>query len=384
MLEKLKKIDWFVVVILAVLMAISTVVVHSATVNNPMFKNTDVKNVINYAVGFVVFFAAALFNYRLLVKGAPYLYAFGIALLVAVYLIGSETHQSRSWFELPYGFSFQPAELMKLLVIIAIAAYLERRGGEPLGFWRDIVPIGIIVLVPFVLVVIQPDLGNAIIFLAILIVMYWIGNIKYSHVLIGTALIVGAVVLFFFLFQKYYVPLTDYLEANNMDKWVRRLERIQTFIDPESVSFNAKYQVNNSIRAIGSGGLAGEGYMMGDSVQKGFVPYVYSDSIFVVIGEEFGFVGASSLLLIYYLLIYRMIHIPIQTQDRTGSYIIVGITSMFVFQVFENIGMLIGIMPLTGITLPFVSYGGTSLIINMMSLGLVTSIGIHQPKPSMY
>jgi rod shape determining protein RodA len=176
----------------------------------------------------------------------------------------------------------------------------------------------------------------------------------------------------------------DYLEANDMQKWVHRLDRIQTFVDPDSASADAKYQVANSMRAIGSGSLFGEGFKQGDSVQKGFIPYPYSDSVFVVIGEEFGFVGASLLLLMYFLLIYRMIYIAIQVTDRVGSFIIVGIVSMYVFQVFENIGMLIGIMPLTGITLPFVSYGGSSLLINMLSIGLVMSIQVHQEKPNLY
>ncbi|MFK7694224.1 FtsW/RodA/SpoVE family cell cycle protein [Paenibacillus sp. HJGM_3] len=384
MLEKLKKTDWFLLFILVVFMVLGTVVVHSATANASGYANTDVKNLINYGIGFVVCVGAMFLDYRLLVKGALYLYLFGIGLLVAVYLVGDELHGSRSWFTLPAGFNFQPAELMKLIVIIALAAYIGRRLGDPLRFWKDVIPIAFFVFVPTALIIIQPDLGNAIIFIVILLVMYWIGNIKYTQVLIGGAIIVGGIALFFYLFQLYYSPMVDYLKANDMDKWVHRLDRINTFMDPESASADAKYQVDNSIRAIGSGSLFGEGFKQGDSVQKGFIPYPYSDSIFVVVGEEFGFIGASLLLLLYFLLIYRMIYIAIQTTDRVGAFIIVGIVSMYVFQVFENIGMLIGIMPLTGITLPFVSYGGSSLLINMLSIGLVMSIHVHQEKPNLY
>lgn len=384
MLEKLKKTDWFMLFILAVFMVLGTIVVHSATANNSMYANTDVKNLINYGIGFFVCIGAMFLDYRLLVKGALYFYLFGVVLLVAVYMFGEDIHGSKSWFELPYGFNFQPAELMKLIVIVAVAAYIGRRQGEPLRLWMDVIPIGMMVFIPFVLIIIQPDLGNAIIFLVILLVMYWIGNIKYVQVLIGAALIIGVVALFFYLFQQYYSTLVDYLKANDMEKWVHRLDRINTFMDPENASADAKYQVINSIRAIGSGALFGEGFKMGDSVQKGFIPYPYSDSVFVVVGEEFGFIGASLLLLLYFLLIYRMIYIAIQSTDRVGSFIIVGIVSMYVFQVFENIGMLIGIMPLTGITLPFVSYGGSSLLINMLSIGLVMSIHVHQEKPNLY
>lgn len=384
MLDKLKKTDWFIVSLMVLFMAISTVVVHSAIANDPNFAGTDVKNVINYGIGFAVFFCAMLFDYRLLVKMAYYLYGFGIILLVAVYLFGVEKNSAKSWFILPFGFNFQPAELMKLLTIIAVAAFLARREGEALRFWKDVVPIGLLVFLPMGLIIIQPDLGNAIIFVFILLVLYWIGNIKYTHVLIGTALITGFIALFFYLFQLYYEPAVQYLKENDQGQWVHRLNRIHTFVDPDAASADAKYQVNNSMRAIGSGGLTGEGYKMGDSVQKGFIPLPYSDSIFVVIGEEYGFVGSSVLLLLYFLLIYRMIYISIQSVNRAGAYIIIGIVSMYVFQIFENIGMMIGIMPLTGITLPFVSYGGSSLLINMMAVGTVASVHVHQEQKSLY
>jgi rod shape determining protein RodA len=384
LLDKLKKTDWSIVILMVLFMGISTIVVHSATANDPLFQGTDVRNVINYGIGFVVLFGAMLFDYRLLVKGSWYLYAIGILMLVAVYLFGVEKNSAKSWFILPFGFNFQPAELVKLLTIIAIAAFMNRRGGEPLRFWQEVVPIGLMVALPVGLIVIQPDLGNAIIFLVILIVLYWIGNIKYTHVLIGSALIAGFIALFFYLFQIYYDPVVQYLKENDKGEWVHRINRIHTFVDPDAASADAKYQVHNSMRAIGSGGLTGEGFLSGDSIQKGFIPLPYSDSIFVVIGEEFGFVGASVLLLLYFLLIYRMIYISIQSQNRTGAFIIIGIVSMYVFQVFENIGMMIGIMPLTGITLPFVSYGGSSVLINMMAIGIVLSIHVHQEQKSLY
>lgn len=384
MLDKLKKTDWSIVILMAFFMVISILVVHSATANDPNFQGTDVKNVINYSIGFVVLFGMMLFDYRLLIKGSWYLYAIGILLLVAVYFFGAEKNSAKSWFLLPFGFNFQPAELVKLLTIIAIGAFMGRRDGEPLRFWQEVVPIGLMVMIPVGLIVIQPDLGNAIIFIVVLVVLYWIGNIKYTHVLIGVALIGGFLALFFYLFQIYYEPVVQYLRENEMVQWVHRINRIHTFIDPDAASADAKYQVYNSMRAIGSGGLLGETYMNGDSIQNRFIPLPYSDSIFVVIGEEFGFVGSSVLLLLYFLLIYRMIYISIQSLNRTGAYIIIGIVSMFVFQVFQNIGMMIGIMPLTGITLPFVSYGGTSLLINMMAVGIVLSVHVHQEQKPLY
>ncbi|MDF2721301.1 MAG: cell cycle protein [Paenibacillus sp.] len=384
MLDTLKKTDWFIVLLMAFFMVISSLVVHSATANDPNFQGTDIKNVINYGIGFVVLFGVMLFDYRLLIKSSWYLYAIGILLLVAVYFFGAEKNSAKSWFLLPLGFNFQPAELVKLITIIAVASYMGKRDGEPLRFWKEVVPIGLMVIIPVGLIVIQPDLGNAIIYVVVLIVLYWIGNIKYTHVLIGSVLIGGALVLFFYMFQLYYDPVVQYLKDNDMGEWVHRINRIHTFIDPDSASADAKYQVYNSMRAIGSGGLSGESYMHGDSIQNRFIPLPYSDSIFVVIGEEFGFVGSSVLLLLYFLLIYRMIYIAIQSMNRTGAFMIIGIVAMFVFQVFQNIGMMIGIMPLTGITLPFVSYGGSSLLINMMAVGIVLSVHMHQEQKPLY
>jgi rod shape determining protein RodA len=379
MLANIRKVDWSIILILLLFAGISTMVVFSATYGDSQYSNYHIKNLINYALGFLGLIGAAVVNYRILLKSAFYIYIFGIVLLVAVYFYGDVYNSARGWFSLPLGFNFQPAELVKLILIITVARFISRRDGEQLELLRDVIPIGFIVFIPFALVLIQPDLGNAIIYIVILLGMLWIGNVKYVHVLIGTALVALSMVLFFYLFNTYHEPIESYLMQKGKGHWV---ERIDTFIDPENASADASYQVNNSIRAIGSGGLTGDKYLQGNSVHNNFIPYAYSDSIFVVIGEEFGFIGSSMLLLLYFLLIYRMILIAIHSKDRSGSFMIIGIVSMFVFQIFENIGMLIGIMPLTGITLPFVSYGGSSLLINMISIGIVLSIQVHEePTP---
>ncbi|MDF2927302.1 MAG: rod shape-determining protein RodA [Paenibacillaceae bacterium] len=380
MLAKLKKIDWFIVLILLTLVVISCFLVYSATVDKQDY-GPDFYKLIprNASIGLVVFFIVALVDFRILVKMAPYGYLFGIALLVALRFWGVKREGATGWFATPMG-DFQPAELMKILIIIAIAAYVARRKGERLGFLRDVLPIGLIVFVPFILVLVQPDLGNAMIFLVILLGMYWIGNIKYTHVLIGTAAVVLLVGSFVYVFKTYH----DKIEVMAGYEYAHWVERIDTFIDPDSVDADKSYQYDRSRIAIGSGRLSGDGYLKGNSVHNNFVPVAYSDAIFVVVAEEFGFIGSSALLLLYFVLIYRMILISIQSTSLAGSYIIVGIVSMYVFQIFQNIGMFLGLMPITGITLPFVSYGGTSLLINMLSLGLVMSVKIHQEKEFMF
>ncbi|PZE19976.1 FtsW/RodA/SpoVE family cell cycle protein [Paenibacillus xerothermodurans] len=377
MLHKFKKIDFLIVAILLLFMVISTLLVYSATLGDMNIQFDLNKTILIYLIAILAFLGVTFLDYRALVKIAPYFYITGLVLLVTVYLFGMDINGAKSWFQLPGGLQFQPAELMKLILIIVVAAFLAKRQGEPLLFTTDVLPVGTIVLVPFVMVLIQPDLGNAIIFIVILIGMLWIGNMKYTHFLIGLLIAIAGLAVILYVFTHYHEPIEKYFSDREKAHWVARID---TFIDPESADKNQRYQVENSIKAIGSGGLTGEKYLKGTSVHRSFIPYAYSDSVFVVLAEEFGFVGSSILLLLYFVLIYRMILISIQCHDKAGSYIIVGIVSMFVFQVFENVGMLIGIMPLTGITLPFISYGGTSLLINMMSIGLVMSIRVHQEQ----
>jgi rod shape determining protein RodA len=357
--------------------------VYSATISDPKFENFNIaKNVYIYIFGLFCFFIVTFIDFRFLVKTALYLYITGIVLLIAVLKWGSDHFGSMGWFDLHIaGLEFQPAELMKLILIIALTAFIARRAGEKLEFFRDVIPICVIGLVPFLLVFYQNDLGNAIIYLIILLGMFWIGNIKFKYVLIGTLTIVAVLTAFYYFYTTNHDAIKKYLDDHHKDHWVGRID---TFLNPSTASDKDRYQVEQSTRAIGSGMLTGDGFLKGDSIHKNYVPVAYTDAIFVVVGEEFGFVGASALLLLYFLMIYRMILISIQTLDLSGSYIIVGIVSMFVFQIYENIGMLIGLMPLTGITLPFISYGGTSLVINMISIGIVMSIKVHQEKVSMF
>lgn len=378
MLNKLKKLDWGIIIILILLMIISFFVVRSATVGfGSRYENYDWKTLMFFGAGFVVAIGSIFVDYRLLLKGWMYLYGVGILLLIGVYLFGAEINGAKSWFKITETLLFQPAEFMKVLLILTLAAVIGRRRGDPLTFTADIIPVFAISFLPFLLVMIQPDLGNAIIYLFIVLGMLWIGNVKYRHVLIGLAIVIGSLVLFVSLFNTFNEEIKDYLSDKEKSHWY---QRINTFINPENASDDAKHQSENSKAAIGSGGLTGDGYLQGQSKTRRLIPYPYSDSIFVVIGEEFGFQGAAVLLLLYFLLIYRMIIIAFQCYDRRGSYIIIGIVSMFVFQIFQNIGMMIGLMPITGITLPFISYGGTSLLLNMLCIGIVFSIRAHQEK----
>lgn len=358
-------------------MAISVLLVRSATSIDAGYSGKPMQQLVFYAIGFVLILLTTLFNYRLLLKTWFVWYGLGLVLLVAVYLFATPVNGAKSWFELPGNIQFQPAEVVKIFLILTVAWLMGRRQGDPLSMRKDVLLIAAVSFVPFLLVMIQPDLGNATIYIFIVLGMLWIGNVCYSYVLIGLAAVVGGVLLFYTLFNSYNQEIKTYLEGHDKGHWY---QRINTYIHPEEASADARRQTEYAKIAIGSGGLAGDGYMQGESKNRKFIPYTYSDSIFVVVGEEFGFQGAAVLLLLYFVFIYRMIIIAYQCIDIKGSFVIIGIASMLVFQIFQNVGMMIGLMPLTGITLPFVSYGGTSLLLNMLSIGLVFSIRAHQEK----
>lgn len=373
------KLDGMIVLLLLIFMTISIFCIYSATHNNPdpNFTGASMKMITFYGLGFFILLATLFINYKFILQLSPIFYLLGLALLVLLFFKGSTINNAQGWFSLPGGFKFQPAELCKLLLILFLAYFLSKRDVPELSLFKEVLPMGVITLVPFLLVLAQPDLGNSIGYLAIYVVVCWFGNIRYRHALIGLIIVLIVCGTSLYSYVKYHEEVLQFMESNNIAYW---LDRIDAVLLPEQASEKATYHTDRALEAIGSGSLFGEGYLHGSSVQTERVPYTYSDSIFVVIGEEFGFIGCAGLLLLYFFLLYRMILIALQLSSRRGVYVIAGISAMFLFQIFENIGMLIGIMPITGITLPFISYGGTSLLINIISIGLVLNIKIYDDQ----
>ncbi|MBW4081722.1 FtsW/RodA/SpoVE family cell cycle protein [Paenibacillus sp. S150] len=387
MLQKIKKIDGVIVVILILLMVVSIFSIYSVTHGRDKLDGAHLRMIKFYVLGIIAFIGLTFVDYRLLVKYALYIYIAGIGILVLVSFIGKEQNGAQGWIKFG-GFSLQPAELFKLILILFLAAVLVRKNKNRLLFWRDVVPLGLLTLLPFLIVISQNDLGNALSYIVILVGLLWIGNIKFTHALIGLLVIGGVAAGGIISYIHYHDEIKDFLTDIGRSHWV---ERFDPWLVPEEATAKASYHTKNAKLAIASGGMSGEGYMQGSSVQTDRVPYTYSDSIFVQIAEEFGFVGSALVLLLYFILIHRMILIALECKDRGGPFLIVGIVAMMLYQIFENIGAFIGLMPLTGITLPFISYGGTSLMINMASIGLVMSVRLHGreeeedlPNPSLY
>ncbi|UNK18120.1 FtsW/RodA/SpoVE family cell cycle protein [Paenibacillus sp. N3/727] len=387
MLQKIKKIDFVIVAVLVMLMIISITSIYSVTMGDPKFEGSHIKMILYYIVGFIAFFGMSILDYRLLMKYAWYIYFGGIALLLFVMFFGATINGSQGWISLGFA-SLQPAEMFKLVLIIILTYALVRKNKPRLSFIQDVIPVGLLAFIPFVLVMGINDLGNALSYVIILLGLLWIGNVKFSHALIGLVLVGGIAVGGAMAYVHYHDEIKESLGTGSRAHW---MERIDPWLVPEKATAKASWHTHNAKLAIASGGMGGKGFMEGTSVQSGRVPYTYSDSIFVQIAEEYGFIGSSVLLLLYFVLIHRMILISLECRERAGPFLIVGIVSMFLYQIFENIGMFIGLMPLTGITLPFISFGGTSLVISMASMGVAMSVKLHGreidedlPEPSTY
>ncbi|MNJ32875.1 Rod shape-determining protein RodA [compost metagenome] len=367
-LEKLKKVDKATVFIIMGLNAIGTVAVYGATVGTKL-EGLHKNSLLLIALSMLLMLLAAVVNYRVLFGKLIYvLYLLGIGMLVFVQFKGENLNGAVRWLSIG-SFKLQPSELVKIFTILLVAHMLSKRQGKKLRLIQDVLPVCLIFLIPILLIMKQPDLGTALVFVGVLLSMLWMGNIRLRYMFI---FISSAVILIGTMIWLYY--------ANNelLSKVIKphQMSRIQTFLDPTSDP-DKSWHVKNAMMAIGSGSLTGDS---GFFLEQGYIPYAYSDSIFVVIGEKYGFLGSAVLLLLYFLLIARLVNIVIDSKDLAGSYLVIGITAMFVFQIFVNIGMHIGLVPLTGISLPFISYGGSSLITNMIAIGLALSVKLHNDE----
>ncbi|MBO2944743.1 rod shape-determining protein RodA [Paenibacillus sp. F411] len=388
MLNKLKKIDYLIVTALVGMMIVSITSIYSVTKDTADMDGSHLTMMAYYVVAFIAFFGMSLLDYRLLHKYALYIYLGGIGILVFTLFFGKTINGAQGWLDLGI-VNLQPAEMFKLILIIFVTHVLIMRNKPELSFIKDIIPIGLLTFIPFALVMIQNDLGNALAYVVILLGLLWIGNVKVTHALIGLVLVAGTAFGGIQAYIHYHDQIEEFLGKGSRAHW---MDRIDPWLMASSVDTSgAGWHTYNAKLAIASGGMNGEGFMQGTSVQSGRVPYTYSDSIFVQIAEEYGFVGSSVVLLLYFILIHRMILIALESRERAGPFMIVGIVSMLLYQIFENIGMFIGLMPLTGITLPFISYGGTSLVISMASLGVAMSVKLHGqdieedfPEPKTY
>lgn len=309
--------------------------------------------------GVVAFFFFARLPYQMLKKAAYILFGISILLLLLVFIpgIGSSVGTgAKSWLVIA-GFSFQPAEFAKLALIVFLAAYISDQGALIDDIKRGFLPTLALASIPFFLIILQPDIGTVSILFAIMFAMLFLANIRGQYL---TILALAAIIAFGIL-----IAIAPY-----------RAKRFTTFLHPELDPQGIGYHINQATLAIGTGGLFGRG--LGHSTQKfQYLPEVHADSIFAIIAEETGYVIAVALLLLYVLIAFRGYRIARLAPDYFSRLLVSGIVTWFVLQAFLNIGAMVGLMPLTGVPLPFVSHGGTALMIAMASVGIIANVSRH-------
>ncbi len=314
------------------------------------------KQVVFVVLGLAAMVVTALVDYRLFRDWAILLYgsAAGLLLLV-VSPIGSESKGTQAWFQVG-SFQLQPSELAKLGLIIGLAALLAQFRGE-----IDLRRFGLVLLaagVPLALIMLQPDLGTSLVLAAVTVGMMLVGGVKARHVV--ALLLVGAIGCGLVLNSNL---LEDYQKA-----------RLTVFLDQEAKLQGEAYNLNQSKISISAGGMFGKGLFKGTQTRLQYVPEQHTDFIFTAVGEELGFAGAATLLALFAIMVWRMWRSAQLARDPFGTLVCIGVLAMFLFQIFENVGMTMGIMPITGIPLPFVSYGGSATIADFIAIGLVLNV----------
>ncbi|MDR1205552.1 MAG: rod shape-determining protein RodA [Peptococcaceae bacterium] len=365
----LKNIDYVLVGCVTLILVAGFMALRSATVNASDFygMNFVARQMAWSLIGYAAFFLILLFDYSKLAKYHVWLYVLNLGQLAAVLVFGKSVSGAQAW--IPIGsYQFQPAELAKILMILGLAQFLVPRIGK-LNKYTQMLPAFIYVGIPLGLILLQPDLGTGLVFVAILFGMLLVAGASPVKLLLLIVGGVGAVVFAIYAHYKWGlpIPLKDY-----------QLMRLVVFVNPNIDPRGHGWNVIQAQITVGSGGLFGKGWGMGFQTANEFLPTQWTDFIFCVLAEEFGFIGCAVLLILFLVLIFRGIQIAQGAKDPYGALVAAGILSMYVFHVLQNVGMAVGIMPITGIPLPFVSYGGSSLLANMAALGIIMSIHIYK------
>ncbi|WP_200759247.1 rod shape-determining protein RodA [Effusibacillus dendaii] len=372
--KRIVDIDWLMVAIVAGLSVGSVVMVASAShvnlTGDPSYFYA--RQSVWFLIGFGVLFYSLRIDYAEYTQHWKQLYFVGIGLLVLVSLTGAVTNGAKSWFQIG-PLRLEPAELMKIILILTMASLLENT--ESALSNKQLLQALSVAGLPVFLVILQPDLGTALMMSAIAFGILWargIGRKQAAALLAVGSLAAGTFAALFVVKKELFFKLVHPYQ------W----ERLTLFLHPQirETGMGAGYQLHQSMLAIGAGQIWGEGIFKGIQTQGAWIPERHTDFIFSVVAEELGFAGACLLLAAYFALLWRMIKIGREARDSMGALIVAGVLSMFLAQVFENVGMTMSIMPITGITLPLMSYGGSSILSSMLAIGLVLNVGYHRKK----
>ncbi|KYG26655.1 rod shape-determining protein RodA [Alkalihalobacillus trypoxylicola] len=376
--SNMQQIDYTLIFLLFVLMCFSLLAIHSAAgqyfPNDPTFFLK--RQVVFYIIGFGVMAAMMVLDYDLFKNFSIPLYLIGMVLLLLVSFspLGVHHNGATRWLNL-YFATPQPSEFMKIFIILALAHLLytitvKRRSYDLKSDCIILLKILAVGLPPFFLILQQPDLGTALVIASVIITIILVSGIAWRIILFLAACVVAGIAGLVWLFNNHFDIFTIFIKGH-------QLERFYGWLDPYGNSTKEGYQLVEALKGIGSGQLYGTGYLQGVQTQSDTIPEIHTDFIFTVIGEEFGFVGATLLLVIYFLIFYRMIIIALTCNNLYGTYLVTAVIGLLVFQIFQNIAMTIGVMPITGLALPFISYGGSALITNMIAIGIVMNVSMR-------
>ncbi|MFH1715046.1 MAG: rod shape-determining protein RodA [Elusimicrobiota bacterium] len=423
-IRNLKHIDWKLVGITLIIMVYGYLIAYSAIYNMKIINNLAETQLIAIVLGIVLMAIFSFINYQIYYQHGIIIYAIAMILLILVLMFGKSMRGARSWFDLGF-VHFQPAELARIAIVIVLAAYLDKRSRviERLSVVREaLIMTGALV----VLVLLQPDFGSSLVFIVIVFGMMYVAGVPrlylsglalYGIISIGiplyitymkmrypaehafnhpALLIFGTIIVcwgiymlanrwrfgvpFKLLLYTYIIIVLGLISSFGIMHILKdyQRKRLVTFLNPELDPLGAGYNVIQSKVAVGSGGLIGKGLFSGTQGQLGFLPERHTDFIFSVVAEETGFLGAVFLVLLFIALLWRMYIIAQGARDRFGSFIVSGFLVMFSFYCVMNLGVVMGLMPVTGLPLPLVSYGGSSMIMTCISFGIILNVGMKR------
>jgi rod shape determining protein RodA len=349
--------DWVLMGFALAICALGVMQIHSAT-EHTKFAGAHIRQIYWILAGVGAMFLVSLLNYQALLEQIHWFYFASLASLISVVVFGQKYLGARRWIKLPGGVHFQPSEWVKLILILAVAKYFADLHQRELS-WPDFLKAGAIVGFPMLMVLAQPDLGTALTYIPVAVMGLFLGGVRLKQ---------AAIVL---LILGLLVPVA----------WMKVLkpyqkERLTSFMNPDADRQGSGYQVNQSLIAVGSGGIWGSS--QGSQTHLAFLPVPQTDFIFAAFAEEHGFVGALGVLLLYFIVLMRLTQNAQTAPDRAGVFLVMGVVAVLSFHILVNVGMVVGFMPVTGIPLPLMSYGGSSVLFMFLALGMVMNVRMRR------
>jgi rod shape determining protein RodA len=352
--------DWVLLGFVLLICGLGVMEIRSATMHTK-FAGAHVKQIYWVLAGVGAMFLVSLINYQALLDQIHWFYIAGVGSLMAVLVFGQKYLGARRWIKMPGGNHFQPSEWVKLILILAVAKYFADMRQRELS-WSDFMKAGAIVGVPMLMVLKQPDLGTALTYIPIAAMGMFLGGLQWRQ---GLSVVLLAVIGIGVVF---YVPRVHILKSYQK-------QRLTSYQDPDSDPQGSGYQVKQSMIAVGSGGLWGG---RGSQTHGAFLPVPQTDFIFAAFSEEHGFVGALGVLLLYFIVLMRLTQNAQTAPDRAGTFVVMGVVAVLSFHILVNVGMVVGFMPVTGIPLPLMSYGGSSVLFMFLALGMVMNVRMRR------